>query len=58
LNSLGDRLVDPACSQAIGQHWETELIQHPTAGHDLPLDDGEWTTEKIAEWRHRLQIRP
>ncbi|MDD4914934.1 MAG: alpha/beta hydrolase [Methylococcales bacterium] len=50
LNSLGDRLVSPACSQAIGNRWCLELQTHPWAGHDLCLDDGEWVTHCLQNW--------
>ncbi|MGR8942117.1 MAG: alpha/beta fold hydrolase [Gammaproteobacteria bacterium] len=50
LNSLGDKLVAPHCSEAINQKWNLELRTHPWGGHDLTLDDGEWVTRKLAEW--------
>lgn len=50
LNSLGDRLVHPQCSQQLAQHWNLTLHSHPAAGHDLPLDDGAWVGEKIMAW--------
>ncbi len=50
LNAQGDRLVSPACSEAIHQKWRLELRSHPWAGHDLPLDDGEWVVEQLKEW--------
>ena len=49
LNSLGDRLVAPACSFAIQQQWQLPLHQHPTAGHDLPLDAPQWVIERLSE---------
>lgn len=50
LNSQGDRLVDPLCSQAIGQHWNLPINTHPWAGHDLSLDDGEWVADRLRDW--------
>jgi pimeloyl-ACP methyl ester carboxylesterase len=50
LNSLGDRMVDPACSRDIAQHFRLPLKTHPWAGHDLPLDDPGWTIRATAEW--------
>jgi pimeloyl-ACP methyl ester carboxylesterase len=50
LNSLGDRLVSPACSAAIQQKWNLELRSHPSAGHDLPLDAGEWVVDQLKNW--------
>lgn len=48
--SRGDRLVSPACSEAIAQANGLPLAQHPWAGHDLPLDDPCWLAERIAGW--------
>jgi pimeloyl-ACP methyl ester carboxylesterase len=50
LNGLGDRLVSPACSEAIHKKWRLELRRHPWAGHDLTLDDGAWVTLQLKEW--------
>lgn len=50
LNSLGDRLVSPACSFAIQQKWRLILRSHPSAGHDLPLDAGDWVLEQLKSW--------
>lgn len=53
LASAGDRLVDPECSRVIAARWRAELAWHPTAGHDLPLDDGEWVAGRIRGWLGR-----
>jgi pimeloyl-ACP methyl ester carboxylesterase len=53
LASSADRLVDPACSQNIAQRWGTHFAMHPQAGHDLPLDDGEWVAMQVRGWLHR-----
>lgn len=45
-----DRLVDPRCSAEIARRWHCPLAIHPTAGHDLTLDDGDWVARKVAEW--------
>jgi len=47
-NSLGDRLVNPACSQTIAERWQKPLLTHHYAGHDLPMDDGEWLAQCIS----------
>jgi len=52
LNSLRDRMVSPSCSEEISLRWGAELRQHPTAGHDLPLDEPAWTVERIKEFTH------
>lgn len=50
LNSLGDRMVHPSCSEKICRHWKAERKTHPTAGHDLPLDDPDWCVEQVSGW--------
>ena len=50
LNSLGDRLVSPACSRAISDKWALDLYSHPWGGHDLCLDDGMWVVERLQDW--------
>ncbi|UXD87398.1 alpha/beta fold hydrolase [Thalassolituus hydrocarboniclasticus] len=46
-NSLADRLVDAACTRRIAEHWQKNLLSHPRAGHDLPMDDPDWLIQKI-----------
>jgi len=50
LASAGDQLVDHRCSANLARAWQTELHTHPTAGHDLPLDDGAWVAQAVAKW--------
>jgi pimeloyl-ACP methyl ester carboxylesterase len=50
LNSQADRLVAPECSAAIQSKWQLPLKRHPWAGHDLPLDDGDWVVTQLQEW--------
>ena len=50
LAGAGDRLVDPRCSQTLASRWQARLAMHPTAGHDLPLDDEAWVLLQIREW--------
>lgn len=50
LVSAADGLVDPRCSQRLAQAWGAELRTHPTAGHDLPLDDGAWVAREVGAW--------
>jgi pimeloyl-ACP methyl ester carboxylesterase len=45
-----DDLVNAKCSVALAQRWRCAIRLHPTAGHDLPLDDGEWVSQQIREW--------
>ncbi|MDP1830447.1 MAG: alpha/beta hydrolase [Geothrix sp.] len=50
LASAGDRLVDARCSTEIAHRWNCAVAIHPSAGHDLPLDDGAWIVKKIRRW--------
>ena len=50
LRSARDRLVHPRCSIALAEAWQRPLITHPTAGHDLPLDDPRWVMQQVLAW--------
>lgn len=50
LQSLGDRVVDPVCSTRIADRWRWPLATHPTAGHDLTLDDPDWVIGQVRLW--------
>jgi pimeloyl-ACP methyl ester carboxylesterase len=52
--SDNDALVNPRCSRALAERWSAELVSHPDAGHDLPLDAGPWLAGQIANWSHRV----
>lgn len=50
LASAGDRLVSPSCSKSLARRWNVPIVVHPTAGHDLPLDDGPWVAAEVKRW--------
>ncbi len=50
LASAGDRLVDPRCSRALALAWGTAHAEHPTAGHDLAVDDADWLVQALHDW--------
>lgn len=50
LASEQDHLVAVACSKALSKHWDCELRLHPSAGHDLTLDDGPWVATQVQAW--------
>lgn len=54
LVGAGDRLVHPDCSRRIAAAWGCELAEHPSAGHDLPLDDAQWLATQLARWAATL----
>lgn len=45
-----DRLVDPICSDLLAEKIGASLAAHPSAGHDLPLDEPEWLAKTVTEW--------
>ncbi|MDM0109018.1 alpha/beta hydrolase [Variovorax sp. J22R24] len=50
LASRSDALVNVQCSRQLARQWHTAILEHPGAGHDLPLDDGPWVVEQVARW--------
>ncbi len=50
LCSVADALVDPRCSRRIAREWLCESAEHPSAGHDIPVDDGEWVAKQVRDW--------
>lgn len=50
LASRADAIVDPRCTRAIAHAWRADCAWHPDAGHDLPLDDGDWVAAQVAGW--------
>jgi pimeloyl-ACP methyl ester carboxylesterase len=52
--SAQDGLVEPRCSLALARALDLELVSHPDAGHDLPLDAGPWLVAQLLDWVDRL----
>lgn len=50
LASAGDRMVSARASKAIAQQFNWSIHLHPSAGHDLPMDDPHWLVEQIGHW--------
>ncbi|WP_419240576.1 alpha/beta fold hydrolase [Photobacterium leiognathi] len=44
LASRCDKLVNYQCSLKLAKHWSLPITIHPSAGHDIPLDDPEWVS--------------
>jgi len=47
LSSKQDTFTHPRCSRALAKHFKAPLRIHPTAGHDLSLDDPEWVCRNL-----------
>lgn len=50
VTSRADRLVDYRCSQKFARTWNTDYVEHESAGHDLPLDESKWLAQNIRQW--------
>ena len=48
LTSACDGLVSTRCSAQLARAWHCRIATHPTAGHDLPLDDADWLVHQLA----------
>jgi pimeloyl-ACP methyl ester carboxylesterase len=58
LAGRGDQLVDPRCSERIAAAWRCPLVMHPSAGHDLPLDDPDWVIAQLRQWAQAPWVPP
>ena len=54
LVGLGDRLVHPDCSRALAARYGAPLSEHPSAGHDLTTDAGDWVVAELVRFRTQL----
>lgn len=50
LASKCDRMVSVRASQALAAGFNWPLQLHPSAGHDLAMDDPYWLTDKLSQW--------
>ncbi len=50
LSSEGDTLVSSQCSKRMATAWRVPLELHPSAGHDLPLEEPQWVVQKIKDF--------
>lgn len=50
LTSRADRMVNYSNSLFIAQRLGSDLCVHPTAGHDLTVDDSDWCLSQITSW--------
>lgn len=58
LSSAKDQVVSPECSELIAQSFRVKNIQHPSAGHDLTLEDPAWVTEQVRTWYEKSVSLP
>lgn len=50
LVALGDKLVEPLCSEALASRFESPIVKHPWAGHELTTDDPDWVITQVQGW--------
>ncbi len=51
LTSRADRMVNYECSVQIAEKFKAPIKIHPSAGHDIAIDDSKWIVEQIKDWR-------
>lgn len=47
ISGLKDRLVAPKCPKKLSEILKAKLVTHPSAGHDLPLDEPDWLLSEL-----------
>ena len=50
LRAAADPLARPVCGERIAAKYGAESALHPSAGHDLPLDDPQWVIDRVASF--------
>lgn len=58
LASTRDALVNAACSRELAAKWRCPILEHPTAGHDIALDDADWVAGQVAGWIGGTHLAP
>lgn len=53
--STADRLASAECSIEIARRWGWPLLLHPTAGHEIALDDPGWLARQCARWQAGIE---
>ena len=50
LASEQDKLVHVLCSKMLAEYYESSLVIHSKAGHDLTCDDPQWVAQQVGLW--------
>lgn len=56
LTSRADRMVNYECSKHIAEKYKAPIKIHPTAGHDIAIDDPNWVVDQVAKWSEQERI--
>lgn len=54
LGSKNDRIVDPLLVRRFALRAGSEFHLHPSAGHDIPLDDPKWVIDQVIPWLKKV----
>ncbi|MCP4911649.1 MAG: alpha/beta hydrolase [Oligoflexia bacterium] len=54
VRSKNDVMVNPVCSERLASKYNCQLETHPSAGHDLPIEDPAWLVEKVGNFLRSL----
>lgn len=57
LASNKDKLVSVKCSETLAAHYRAKLIRHPSAGHDIPLEDPDWVIDHCTRIADKVLLR-
>ena len=49
-----DRMVHADCTRALARRYRAPVAFHPTAGHDLTTDAGDWVIDQVRRWHTSL----
>lgn len=55
ISAAADIFVAPKCTERLARKYGAPHEQHPTAGHDLSMDDAEWLAERIRTFSERAE---
>lgn len=58
LTSDGDRMVSSHASENLARKFAWPLVRHPSAGHDLPMDDPQWVADQVAAFTTAMKGCP
>ena len=56
LSGAQDQLVNPSCTDRIGEMWTLKPHVNPKAGHDIPLEDPQWVCDQIRQWLGTMDL--
>lgn len=57
ITSAADQLVSPRCSEALSHALGWPLRRHPSAGHDIALDDPRWLYQQLQDFYQTLSSK-